>query len=450
MDIVLIITLIVLVSLSLVTNVIFLIVLLKGKKSTSSDPKVLDDIARIDSSLQLNNSSLHSLENSFPLMIRSEINSSRVDLQKAMQEQSDTLNKKLNEFQNLSSGVTRDSLKGMNDSLNTRVDALSESLNKSLNALNEKVDKNLDDLNKRVSDTLVTGFKGNSDTMGELKEKLGKIDEAQKHLEGLQNQVITLNNVLSNNQARGQYGELQLEMLLEATFPNGKGKFYNIQDDLGLDKDGSHVRPDADIIFSGLDNVTKLCIDSKFPFASYSRLYGGESLSEEEKNSLRTSFRTSVKEKIKDIADKYIIMGKTMKYAIMFVPSDGVFAYIENEFPDLVNLARDQGVIISAPSTLQAIIVVFHGAALDKERTKNLALIDESIKALGDEFGRFAKRWSELEGSISTVNKKTALFSTTVNKIGNKFGQIAQNQIVDNDSDNLELSNETSKIDVDD
>jgi DNA recombination protein RmuC len=118
-----------------------------------------------------------------------------------------------------------------------------------------------------------------------------------------------------------------------------------------------------------------------------------------------------------------------MKYAIMFVPNDGVFAFIENEFPELVSLARNEGVIISGPSTLQAIIVVFHSAALDAERNKDLEAIDAALKGLGDEFNRFSKRWSELEKSIDTVDKKSKDFSVTVSKISTKFVKINHNEI---------------------
>jgi DNA recombination protein RmuC len=248
-------------------------------------------------------------------------------------------------------------------------------------------------------------------------------------LESLQNEVVTLNNVLANNQARGQYGELQLEMLLEATFPNGKGKFYNLQDDLGRIKDGEKVRPDADIVFTTGDEATKLCIDSKFPFSDYVKLFSGEAVSEEERRTLKISFKNAVRTKADSIAEKYIISGVTMKYAIMFVPNDGVFAFIENEFPELVSLARNEGVIISGPSTLQAIIVVFHGAAIDAERSKDLEAINVALKGLGDEFNRFSKRWAELEKSIDTVDKKSKDFSVTVGKISNKFGKINHNEM---------------------
>ncbi len=422
MDIALLITAIVVGFLALTVSVILLVVIIKDRNGKETDDETVAYFNEIKQSLQTSKDNL-------PLVLSGELAKQMVGIQKQLGDQAEVDNKRLNDFQLGMHKSIGESLTQMNTSLNGRVDAMNESLTKSVMALNEKVDKNLADMNKQVGDTLSSGFKGNSETMGELKEKLGKIDEAQKHLESLQSEVVTLNNVLANNQARGQYGELQLEMLLEATFPNGKGKFYNLQDDLGRIKDGEKVRPDADIVFTAGDDVTKLCIDSKFPFSDYVKLFSGEAVSEEERHTLKVSFKNAVKTKADSIADKYIISGMTMKYAIMFVPNDGVFAFIENEFPDLVSLARNEGVIISGPSTLQAIIVVFHSAALDAERNKDLEAIDSALKGLGDEFNRFSKRWMELEKSIDTVDKKSKDFSVTVSKISTKFGKINHNEL---------------------
>ena len=113
---------------------------------------------------------------------------------------------------------------------------INKSLSDNTAAMNKKVEDNFKDINDRVNKSLQDGFKGNSDTMGELKKQLGAIDDAQKHLQSLQDDVTSLNQVLQGNQTRGAYGELQLSMLLENTFPNGKGKYYNLQDDLGFTK----------------------------------------------------------------------------------------------------------------------------------------------------------------------------------------------------------------------
>ena len=332
-------------------------------------------------------------------------------------------------FQKGMSETLSTSLLSMNKTLNERVDKMNEALTNRVMELSGKIDKNLLDINKKVDESLQNGFKQNSEAMTEVKTRLVKIDEAQKNLDSLQKQVVSLNNVLSNNQTRGQYGELQLEMLLESTFPDGKGKYYEIQDDIGIEDDGFKRRPDATIIFQGAEGQIKLCIDSKFPFADYQKLFAGEEADEAERQVLSRSFKQAVRGRIKEVASKYIIHGKTVDSAVVFIPNDGVYAYISSHYPDLLSEARSEHVIVSCPSTLQAIIVLFHNAAVDSERNKNLKIINEELGTLGKEFGRFIDRWNDLSKTISTLEKRSTEFGTTVKKIGNRFDAISKNQL---------------------
>lgn len=405
--------------LCLAAIVILIFVLEKNKNQGVRDDKSSVYFGEIKTSLQ----------SSLPLLIENSVQEAYGKMQSEMKAQGETDNRRLLEFQgNVTKSLT-ESLSSYNTSLNGRVDSMRDSLNKAIGELNDKVDKNLLDLNKQVGDSLQSGFKGTSEAMGALQERLAKIDEAQKNLKSLQNDVISLNNVLTNSQSRGQYGELQLEMLLEATFPNGKGKLYNLQDDLGRVHDGEKVRPDADIVFTVAGESTKLCIDSKFPFSPYQKLFERSYADEAERIALTAQFKNSIKTASDDIKDKYIIPGVTAKYAIMFLPNDGVFAFVENEFASLVNEMRSNGVILACPSTLQAIIVIFHSAALDAERNKDLALIDEALKSLGCDFSRFAKRWQDLEKGLDSVSRRAKDFSTSVNKISSRFDKISQNEL---------------------
>lgn len=360
------------------------------------------------------------LKESVPLVISQKTAEQMASLQKSFNEQSEKDNLRMQNFQT-----------SLNKTVNEEMALIQKAMADSTMAMNQKVEANFKDINDRVNKSLQEGFKGNSDTMGELKKQLGAIDDAQKHLQSLQDDVTSLNQVLQGNQTRGAYGELQLEMLLENTFPEGKGRFYNLQDDLGFVHDGEKVRPDADLIFTVNGKVSKLCIDSKFPFADYAKLFSGEA-KEEEKSALQGKFTNEVKKKYKEIADKYIIPSLTPNYAIMFIPNDGVFAYIENEFPQLVNDARSLGVIFACPSTLQAIVVVFHNAAMEAERSKNMEQMEAALKGLSLEFNRFAERWDSLQRSIQVAANKTSQMTTTVQKITGKFGKINEANLQSN------------------
>jgi DNA recombination protein RmuC len=417
----------------LALSVIILILLLKRGTVEKTPSPESEEIKTLSANLQsLHNDvqnvtvGLATLKESIPLVISQKTAEQMASLQKSFAEQAEKDNQRMQLFQ---TSVTK--------SVNDQMALVNKTLTDNTAAMNKKVEDNFKDINDRVNKSLQDGFKGNSDTMGELKKQLGAIDDAQKHLQSLQDDVTSLNQVLQGNQTRGAYGELQLEMLLESTFPNGKGKYYNLQDDLGFTKGEEKVRPDADLIFTVNGTTSKLCIDSKFPFADYAKLFSGEKMEEADRNALKTRFSAEVKKKYKDIADKYIIPNLTPNYAIMFIPNDGVFAYIENEFPDLVGEARSLGVILACPSTLQAIVVVFHNAAMEAERSKNMAKMEEALKGLGTEFGRFAERWDSLQRSIQVAANKTTQMTTTVNKITGKFGKInsADLQEIDSDGD---------------
>jgi DNA recombination protein RmuC len=398
----------------------------KERNVENSDPKILDDITRMSADLQsLHNSlqtlsgNLYELKASLPLLMSNESNKQMSSLQESFKNQNAASGKAMLDFQSL----------------------MSKNLTDNIQAMNKKVDDNFKEINDRVNKSIQDGFGKNSDTMGELKEQLGAIGNAQKHLEEIQKDVVSLNNILSGSQTRGAYGELQLEMLLEQTFPNGKGKYYNIQDDLGYTKGSEKTRPDADLVFSVNGEDIKLCIDSKFPFSDYSRLFMDGEISQEDKLSLRNSFKNAVKVKYKDIADKYIIEGITLHYAVMFIPNDGIFAYIQNEFPDLVSEARSLGVIMSCPSTLQAIIVIFHNAAIENERSKNLKMIGDALNGLSKEFDRFSARWNALQRCIQSANKSTIELGTTVDKITNRFQKINKSNFASIEENDDEMNN---------
>lgn len=414
----------------------FLLFTVKKQKPSDDGGKNLSDaivglstnLQSVHSDVQTLGGNLTALRESVPLVISQKTAEQMSSLQLSFNEQAEKDNQRMQGFQT-----------NLTNLVNAQMALINKSMNENTEAMNKKVEENFRDINERVNKSLQDGFRGNSDTMGELKKQLGAIDDAQKHLQNLQADVTSLNQVLQGNQSRGAYGELQLSMLLESTFPNGKGKYYNLQDDLGYTKGDEKVRPDADLIFTVNGNVSKLCIDSKFPFSDYAKLFSGSTLDEAEKNALKNSFSSEVKKKYKDIADKYIIPNLTPNYAIMFIPNDGVFAFVENEFPDLVADARSLGVILACPSTLQAIVVVFHNAAMEAERSKNMEKMEEALKGLGQEFQRFSGRWDSLQRSIQSAASKTTQMDTTVRKISGKFGKIQSADLtgIDKDGDGL-------------
>ena len=296
---------------------------------------------------------------------------------------------------------------------------ISDSLNKRFDALNEVLNKRLDDINKKVDEKLKEGFKGTSESMAQVRERLQAIDDAQKNIETLSKDVVSLKNVLEGNQTRGKYGEYQLSMVLHNVFGDTIG-CYEEQYTMKRVKDGDDVRADA-VVFMPEPNKM-ICIDSKFPFQDYNRIF--ESTDEEEIGRLKKEFSASVKKHITAIKDKYIVEGKTAPEAIMFIPNDGVFAFIHQNCDDAVEYARNQRVVLTSPSTLPSILVTINMVRIEVERAKNVKEITKQLNRLSKDFEMFGREWESFSNQLEKATTGREKLDKRVGRITNKFDAI--------------------------
>ena len=313
---------------------------------------------------------------------------------------------------------------------------ISEYLQKRIDSLNKQMDEKIAQLDKKVDDKLKEGFKGTSETMAQVRERLQAIDDAQKQMEGLGKEVISLKAVLEGNQSRGQYGEYQLKMVLHNVFGDTAG-CYEEQYIMKRVKDGDDVRADA-VVFMPEPNKM-ICIDSKFPFQDYARLFDAES--DEERESLKRDFAAAVKKHITAIKDKYIVEGKTAPEALMFIPNDGVFAFIHHELQDVVENARERKVILTSPSTLPAILVTINMVRIEVERAKNAQEISKNLAKLGKDFAIFARDWETFSNRLELTTKAREQLDTRVSRITSKFEGIKAN-------DPAEIETDLEQIDI--
>lgn len=311
--------------------------------------------------------------------------------------------------------------------------AITESLNKRFDSMNQQLETKLLEMNKKVDEKLKEGFTSTSETMTQVRERLQAIDDAQKNIEALSKDVVGLKGVLEGNQSRGQYGEYQLSMVLHNVFGDTIG-CYEEQYTMKKTKDGNDVRADA-VVFMPEPNKM-ICIDSKFPFSDYQRMFDAES--DEEKESAKKEFAAAVKKHITAIKDKYIVDGKTAPEAFMFIPNDGVFAFIQHDLEDVVEYARSQRVILASPSTLPPMLVTINMIRIEAERAKNVKVISTQLNQLGKQFELFAREWEQLSRQLDTATKTREKLDTRVGKITTKFDAISNNS----DTKEIELEEE--------
>ena len=301
-----------------------------------------------------------------------------------------------------------------------------ESLNTRFEHINGQIAEKIAELNKKVEDKLKEGFQSTSETMAQVRERLKVIDEAQKNMETLSKDVVSLRTIMEGNQTRGQYGEYQLQMVLLNVFGDTTG-CYQEQYTLKKGKDGNDVRADA-VVFMPEPNKM-ICIDSKFPFQDYERMFNAES--DEEKERYKKEFARAVKQHITVIKDKYIIEDKTAPEALMFIPNDGVFAFIHHDLQDVVDYAREKKVILTSPSTLPAILVTINMVRIEAERAKNVREISKQLAALGKQFGKFSEEWDQFSRQLELASRTREKLDTRVGRITSKFGAISTNEDIE-------------------
>ncbi|MBO4682693.1 MAG: DNA recombination protein RmuC [Bacilli bacterium] len=294
---------------------------------------------------------------------------------------------------------------------------ISESINKRFDSLNEQMTLKMGEINKKVDQQLEQGFKTTTESMSQVRERLKVIDEAQKNIESLSKDVVSLKNVLENNQNRGQYGEYQLSMVLHNVFGDTIGCYKEQYTIKNAKDEENKVRADA-VVFMPEPNKM-ICIDSKFPFSSYARLF--ETNDEKEREELNKTFVSDVKKHITVIKNKYIVDGKTAPQAIMFIPNDGIFAYIHQNCESVVEYARQSEVILTSPSTLPAILVTINMVRIEAERAKNIKEITNQLVKLGKEFGMFSKEWESFSTQLGRASNSKDKLDNRVNKITSKF-----------------------------
>ena len=312
-----------------------------------------------------------------------------------------------------------------------------EQMTSRFESINSQLSEKMKEINQKVEDKLKEGFQGTSETMAQVRERLKVIDEAQKNMESLSKDVISLRSIMEGNQTRGQYGEYQLNMVLHNVFGDTVG-FYKEQYTIKKVKDGDDVRADA-VVFMPEPNKM-ICIDSKFPFQDYERLMKEENL--ENKEEYKRAFAGAVKKHITVIKDKYIIEGKTAPEALMFIPNDGVFAYIHQELLDVVEYAREKRVILTSPSTMPAILVTINMVRIEAERAKNVKEISKQLEFLGRQFNQFAREWETFSRQLETATKSREKLDTRVNRITNKFEAIASNSDTGEDIEQIDIKEE--------
>ncbi len=299
--------------------------------------------------------------------------------------------------------------------------SMSAQITQQAETMTKTVDGRLEQISGKVNERLDEGFKKTNETFASVMARLAVIDEAQKKIDGLTTNVVSLQQVLSDKSARGAFGEVQLEALVRDTLPPGA---YEFQAAVGSG------REKADCVLTMPDGASRMAIDSKFPLSNY-RTAIDATLAEAERNTARKQFANDVKKHINDIASKYIQPGAGADSAVMFIPSEAVFAEIVGNHPEIVAQAQAQRVWMTSPTNLMAVLHTVRAVIRDAEMRKQLGVMKTELGKLGGDFGRFQERMDKLATHIKQAHDDAEQVQISSRKISGHFERIKAVEIED-------------------
>ena len=285
-------------------------------------------------------------------------------------------------------------LKSLTDLFNGNHDRLNNSINEVKDKINEKVQEELKQSRERTHEDLT-----------KLSERLAVIDNAQKNITDLSNNVIDLQGILSNKQQRGAFGQARMESIIADSLPSA---LYSFQYTLSNSK-----RPDCIIRIPNSDEL--VVIDSKFPLESFDELRSSKTA--EDKKKASTKIKVDVSKHVSDIADKYKIPGEVREPLIMFIPSESIYADLYENFGDLIQKSYRAGITIVSPNTLMLTVQTLQTLIRDAQMQKQLGIIKTEVGNILMDIERLNSRVHELQKHFNLASSDIEKIAVSTKKI---------------------------------
>ncbi len=299
-------------------------------------------------------------------------------------------------------------------SMNEQSMSLTSSLSNSLLEFNKKISSDIQNIDSKVENRLSEGLNKNNEIITNLSGHLKLIDNNQNKLEDLSKNINSLTNILSDKQARGAWGEIQLEKIIENFFAkNQYEKQYKLSNGTKVDFYIKMPKPNLDI-----------CLDSKFPLENFRKYVSEEN--KDLKLQYMKKFKTDLKKHIDDISEKYIISGYTAEYAIMFIPSEAIFAEVHSQHEEIADYSLSKKVVLASPNTITALLTTVAGIIKDQEIIKQVNLLKSNLSIIYKDVERFEIRKKELKQSYEKTEKIMDELEISATKIYKNLKKLEQ------------------------
>lgn len=296
--------------------------------------------------------------------------------------------------------------------LSGRLQSMAEILSTRQGDLARLVAERMDGLRQQVGAGLEQNVKQTNESLGKLQERLAVIDSAQKRLTDLTSEVVTLKDVLANKQARGAYGQGRMEAIIRDGLP---AAFYAFQPQLSNGR-----RPDCLVTLPG--DGRGLVIDAKFPLESFTMLR--EARGEEAKKAAAQRVRNDVGVHVKDIAERYLVPGETQEMALLFVPSESIYADLQEHFDDVVQRAHRARIVIVSPSLLALAIQLMQSLVRDARMREEAQVIQSEVGKLLADVRRLGERVDKLDTHFRQAQEDVGQIKTSAGKITSRGERI--------------------------
>jgi DNA recombination protein RmuC len=270
------------------------------------------------------------------------------------------------------------------------------------------MEKRLSQVTERMNENLQGSARRTAQSLGDLQQRLQVIDKAQDNITKLSGDVLSLQDILSNKQTRGAFGEIQLHDIVTKALPSDS---YALQQTLS---NGRRV----DCLIHLPNPPGPICIDSKFPLEAYEALR--RATTEAEAGEAARFLRTSVRKHIKDIAEKYIIDGETADGALMFLPSEAVYAELHGNFPEVVRDGFAARVWIVSPTTCMATLNTMRAILKDARMREQAGAIRRELGLLFSDVDRLGTRVENLDRHFNQASKDISDIKISADKAGRR------------------------------
>lgn len=303
---------------------------------------------------------------------------------------------------------------------------LSERLQAQERVVTKTLEERLADLTRRVGENLQQSTKRTGETMTKLQERLAVIDAAQKNITELSGQVVGLQDILANKQARGAFGEVQLRDLVQNALPPSA---YDFQVTLGNSKR-------ADCVIHLPNPPGSIVIDAKFPLEGYRAMI--DAADDAARTLARRKFAGDVATHVGHIADRYIIPGETAESALLFLPSEAVYAELHASFQEVVERAYGRRVWIVSPTTLMATLNTVRAVLKDSRMREQAGVIQQEVSRMLQDVSRLDQRVENLERHFGQAEKDLREIRTSSEKVSRRGERITEIELGEEVTESLE------------